>query len=93
MSLFKSWEITRKHLLRAAEFFEREKLTSEELLFLESFKEFVEYNELGLAFDDLESLAETALCPKDFWQEMLLAAEQMNLPEAMQRCRGHLQND
>ncbi|WP_028102283.1 hypothetical protein [Pseudoduganella violaceinigra] len=53
--LLKSWAVTERHLLDARAFLEPE-VASLHSTSLEQFDEFLEHNELGLAFDWLESI-------------------------------------
>lgn len=47
-------------------------------------------NELELAFDQLEELALNIDSPKEFWEEMYLAAKQMELENHAERCKARL---
>lgn len=78
MNLEESWRTTRRHLERA-----RSRLAGVEDAAL---REYLENNELELALDELERLAEDRSCPREFWAAMAAAAAGMKLEE---RARGY----
>ena len=70
--MIESWRRTQQHLLHA-----RDMLGTERDL--PWFDEWVEHNELGLAFDALVAAGESAAAPPDFWNSVRAAAQEMNL--------------
>jgi hypothetical protein len=52
------------------------------------YREYLEQNELELALDELEMLAEANSVPTAFWQSLLEAALEMNLTSHAQRYKG-----
>ncbi|OII62951.1 hypothetical protein BJP40_26550 [Streptomyces sp. CC53] len=73
-ALHSSWDRTRRHLAAA-----RTHLASLPGVDLSAPAEFLEYNELGLAFDSLVDLAVDLDLPLAFWQHMDRAAREMRL--------------
>lgn len=51
------------------------------------FEEYLDHNELGLALEELEALAEQVTVRGDFWGEMARAATMMELHEHVERYR------
>ena len=90
MNLHKSWEITRLHLEKARNLLPSTLNESPEGGSLAEYEDFLSHNELGLAFDELELIGLENPCPPEFWQEMLDAAENMQLNEQAERCRAKL---
>lgn len=90
MSLFadikqiQSWKRIKSSLLKAKSFVAIQKLDNNQLGKLKDFDEYIDHNELGLAFEQLELLAETIIFPSDFWKEMLSAANEMKPYEKSQ---------
>ena len=89
-----SWNRTRGHLDAA-----REHLTAPCDIDLSTTLEFLEHNELGLAFDCLVDLGDDLDMPLAFWQHLDLAAREMRLyRDALHKphlttadlCRRHL---
>ena len=77
----KSWEVTTQHL-QAARALLPSQLTQypeSESGSLHGFEEFLAYNELELALDELAGLGEANRCSVEFWHELTLAAENMQL--------------
>ncbi len=54
----------------------------------EEFDEFLEHNELELAWDALAAIAERANAPKACWRQMAKAANLMHLPAKERRAEG-----
>ncbi len=54
------------------------------------YREYLDHNELGLAYEELEGLAEVNRVSEEFWLHMLEAARRMNLPECVERCQQRL---
>lgn len=88
--LIKSWERTSNFLLKAKGFASINSLSKTEIETLKDFDEFLEHNELGLAFEQLIYLAETVDFPKEFWKEMILAAKEMKLEDEIKKCESLL---
>ena len=49
------------------------------------FKEYIDQNELELALDELEALSNNFELPREFWQNILKAANAMELKEHSKR--------
>ncbi|MEV6164171.1 MafI family immunity protein [Streptomyces sp. NPDC052052] len=93
-ALQSSWNQTRDHLDAA-----RSQLTSLPDIDLSAMLEFLEHNELGLAFDCLVDLGGDLDLPLGFWQHLDRAAREMRLySDALHKphltaadiCRRHL---
>ncbi len=81
-----SWEITRLHLDAARKSLPRQR----EQPFDETisrYEEYLAHNELELAFEELEQIGTNQDCPRQFWQELLLAAQNMGLENHTARCK------
>ncbi len=57
---------------------------------LRRYEEWLEHNELELAFDELETLGEGSRCPMEFWLSLHRAAEKMRLTEHAERISRRL---
>jgi len=77
-------------LLKAKSFTSINSSDELQLQTLKDFDEFIEHNELGLAYDQLIYLSETVPVPKEFWKEMLSAAKEMKLEDEVKRCEALL---
>jgi len=55
---------------------------------LEDCQEFLEHNELELAFDELEMLGQANSVPQAYWHELSSAARLMRLEDKEARCRS-----
>lgn len=77
----KSWEITRRHLQAARALLPSHLIEypESECGSLKGFEEFLAYNELELALNQLAGMGEANGCSVEFWQELTLAAENMKL--------------
>ena len=75
--LRKSWAITLRHLA-VSRFYLQEHLPGNEAeeCWTQA-QEFLHHNELGLALDELQALGELCSAPREFWSELLSAAENM----------------
>ena len=93
MNLVSNWEITKQHLDNAFSFIPTNGLSENDLSFIKDFNDYIYHNELKLAFDSLDELAEINKLPKEFWKEMILAARQMKLEKHIQRCQEKLEID
>ena len=49
------------------------------------FIEYLEYNELGLALDEIEAISDSFELPKEFWQCLIGASNAMGLKEHSKR--------
>lgn len=90
--LQRSWNRTEAHLQRA-----RGSLTDPDDESLAWYLEFVEHNELALAFDAMVDVAEKQRAPKDVWESLAAAAAEMGIgpdhPDwgrTLQKVRHHL---
>jgi hypothetical protein len=74
VELWDSWQRTRGHLNAA-----REQLTDLRAADDETVQEWLDHNELGLAFDTLVDLAHELDVPVAFWEALDRAAQEMHL--------------
>ena len=80
-----SWAISLRHLA-ASRFYLPEKLFFEEAIEFEGqLIELLHHNELGLALDAAEMLGTICNAPKEFWEELKMAAENMGLKDETAR--------
>jgi hypothetical protein len=86
-----SWKKSKAFLLKAKSFISVNLLDEAQLQTLKDFDDFLEYNELGLAFDQFVYLSEDINFPAEFWSEMLLAAKEMKLEDEVKRCESYLE--
>ena len=49
-----------------------------------SFKDFIGHNELELAIEQLEGLGEQNSCKPEFWEQLIIAAENMDLQKSVE---------
>jgi hypothetical protein len=87
--MFISWKKSKSFLQNARSYISNDRLDNHQLQILKDFDEYIECNELGLAFDQLEFLAENIDLPVEFWKKMFLAAKQMELENKAQRCKQY----
>lgn len=82
--LIKSWKVT-EALLRSA----RRALPEDQecASLLTQYHEFIEHNELELAFDILEETGHLTSAPGGFWKDLERAAENMGLTDRLSAIR------
>jgi hypothetical protein len=83
-----SWERTRSHLARAAALLPHPVIESQEGGFLSAYSDFLEHNELGLAFDELRALGSINAVTKEYWAALVAAAIEMKLADAVAELRA-----
>ncbi len=71
-----SWRRTRAHLTAGADCAEAEGTALDEL---KGYRDFLDHNELELALDELETVADRRLHSPQFWTHLCDAAEEMSL--------------
>jgi hypothetical protein len=84
--LERSWAMTRRHLDSAFRLLAGRPSPTE----LEQYNEYLDHNELELAFTELEALGDVNRAPDSFWDELIAAAENMGVNEHTERCRKRL---
>jgi hypothetical protein len=55
--------------------------------------DYLDHNELELAFDELESIGDEAHAAAPFWAELAQAAENMGLTQHAARCRQRVKDE
>lgn len=88
-----NWKRTKEFLLKAKSFISINLLDEDDVKTLEYFDEFLDHNELGLAYEQLIYLSETVNFPVQFWKEMLLAAKEMKMEDEIKRCESFLKHE
>ncbi len=83
MNFEKSWAITRKHLEKARSFLPTYPIQTDITESIEAYQDFIDHNEFELAMGQLEGLGEVHPCPKAFWKELKLAAQNMGLAKSV----------
>jgi hypothetical protein len=91
IKLYQNWQETKKLLLNAKGIVLENSLNQSQIQLLNEFDDYLEYNELGLAFDQLIYLSESIKFPKEVWETMILAATEMKLEAEI--CKAHLNNE
>lgn len=85
--LEQSWAITRGHLDKARHLLPETLRDSIEGWSLERYEECIDHNELELALEELEGVGDENHAPTAFWNELLAAAENMELAKHVERCK------
>jgi hypothetical protein len=88
--LSESWKRSYRYLTAARYYLPPVLRESPESGTVAQFEQFLRHNELGLALDELEGIGETNNADPQFWSEMILAAENMELHDHAARYRGKL---
>ena len=84
--LLELWARVLRHLA-ASRYYLPEHLATDEARVVEAqFREFLHHNELGLALEEAEALGILTNAPREFWAELLLAAQIMGQGEIAARC-------
>ena len=65
----------------------RRRVDGEERGSVKRYREWLDHNELELALDELEALAEINAVQRAFWESMLSAADEMKLTDHAERYR------
>lgn len=60
---------------------------------LKLLSEFIYQSEFELALDELEALGLLNQCNEDFWKQLLLIAQQINLPEHILKYKKYISNE
>lgn len=79
--LERSWAITRAHLSAAARLLPKDPVSGEGGCSLSQYREWLDHNELELALDELACVGEENAVPREFWLQLIEAAQNMNLPD------------
>lgn len=90
MSLQDSWAVTRFHLEKACALLSLSLPVHTENGCLDIYQEWLSHNELEMALDELEALGHLNSCSSEFWEELRIAAENMNLTEHAERYKTKL---
>jgi len=88
LELERIWTQVRLHLEAARSLLPVGARGSDERGFIEDYQEFLEHNELELAFDELEMLGQANSVPQAYWHELSSAARLMKLEDKEARCRS-----
>jgi hypothetical protein len=91
--LIRSWEITRTHLNRALLALPETIADKGARDALAEYHEYLDHNELGLAFEQLYHVGAMTLVPEEFWQHLRLAADNMGLIDGMERIDQRVRRD
>jgi hypothetical protein len=89
--LERSWAITREHLAEAKAALLSALPRPEGSAMFAAYEDYLDHNELELALDELESIAENVKANAIFWRDALSAAESMGLVRHAERYRHQLQ--
>ena len=84
--LLESWRITEGFLEQAIALLPDDAVLECEEGTLEGCREWLRYNELGLAFEGLDALGRANSVPQAFWVALRDAAENMELTESVEVC-------
>ena len=84
------WTDVRRHLDSAARLLPSPARTGDEGGTIEAYRDWLEHNELELAFDELEMVGEANEVPDDYWAQLATAARLMSLDAREVRCRSRI---
>lgn len=87
--LKQTWAVTVRHLA-ASRYYLPHHLEGEALEALKQMEHFLHHNEFGLAFDEAEALGDFCEANAAFWNELRLAAQSMNMGDAVARLTRRL---
>lgn len=82
------WAVTRARLDEAFRLVQTLRSDPEAESCFARYREEIDYNELELALDALQHLAESSSLPPSAWEAFAVAAESMDLTERAARCRS-----
>ena len=85
--LEKRWAVTRERLAEAFQLLQSVRSDTEAMRCYASYRDVLDHNELELALDALEHLAESSALPAAVWEAFAVAAESMDLTERAANCR------
>ena len=85
MNLHEHWAEVERELERARGYLPSELMENTTTGTLAQYEEFLAANELQLALEELEGVAEQSTCPPTFWVALKDAAERMELREHVSR--------
>lgn len=88
--LLHSWRITHGYLEQAITHLPGNAVLECEDGSLERCRDWLEHNELGLAFEELEALGRVNDVPREYWLALLGAAENMGNPGSIAECKRAL---
>ena len=80
--LRRSWRITERYLEQAIAALPADGVLECEDGSLERCRDWLQHNEFGLVFEELDALAKVNDVPREFWVAMLAAAEAMGFTES-----------
>ena len=87
VSLHKRWEVTRQRLNEAYQILQSVRSNAEAQSCLLEYKDMFDHNELELALDALEHLADSSDLPDSVWEAFAVAAASMDLHDRAAACR------
>lgn len=85
-----SWRITQQYLEQAITYFPSAASPKCEDGSLASCRDYIQHNELGLAFDELSALGKANSVPQAYWRSLLAAAENMKIAQGIEDCQQAL---
>ncbi|HKV12229.1 MAG TPA: hypothetical protein VJ725_29055, partial [Thermoanaerobaculia bacterium] len=88
--LHRLWAEVRQRLEAAARLLPNPVRSGDDGGTLAAFYDWLEHNELELAFDELEMLGEANDVPDDYWLQLAAAARAMKLEAGEARCRSRV---
>ncbi len=91
LELQNSWSITKEYLKNALELLPKNSIPGEEGQSIKQYQEYLVHNELELALDELAALGEANDCSSNFWNFLILAADNMNLKDRVSLYKNQTQ--
>lgn len=85
-----SWRITQQYLEQAIAHFPDDAPSECEDGSLAGCRDYMQHNELGLAFDELNALGQANSVPQAYWRSLLAAAENMKIAQGIKDCQQAL---
>jgi hypothetical protein len=82
--------VTLRHLAASRYYLPTELSSGEANAVWESMQNYLHHNELGLALEDAIDLGDISGGDKQYWKELYLAAQSMNLSDVMEALRARL---
>jgi len=84
--LLESWRNTKSHFEKAIRHLPNDAILECEDGSLDKYRDWLQHNELGLAFEELEALGHVNDVPREYWMALRDAAQNMKLTESVEEC-------
>ena len=88
--LLENWRITTSYLEEAIGHLPHDAVVECEDGSLARCRDWLQHNELGLAFEELDALGRENQVPREYWMALLAAAENMGSTRSIEECKRAL---